>query len=373
MKLKGLNNGGLKKVVALLLAACISIGLISSTALKLVSATYYMQTKRKLVTNIPVVDKAIDFLTGDNSSSPDDNNADLIVNTPVEDTTAPAPSVDTPANDETTSDSGSETEQTPVDTTSSNSGSQEDTTAVTAGTTSAPTTTTTEPETDSAETIKLKKQILSEYKNVVNLSKKVSKPNFTKTTYRTIDKDAATAVHLLNIEKTYPDYFVSKENAVPVVVTAASVASELCIDNNKYACMLASADASEAIKTATSVKLADGSRKITIVLRDEVNPASTPADATKAESFTSAMFPVIDSDVALQKVNASTTLLDATSATLTYKDCTVELIYDPVLNTIISLTQTVNYTGEFKGYLLLTSTGTVTEVNEYKDFDYSIL
>lgn len=380
MKLSGLNNSSAKKIVALLLVVCIGIGLISSTAIKLVSATYYMQTKRNIVTGIPAVDNFLNDIVDNNPNDNSDNNQ--IVTPPVA-TTAPAtqapvtttaPSTSTTA---PTTEKADPTEPTkaPDATEAPTEPTQEDTTAgsTTPPATEAPTTTTTEPETDSPETIKLKKQILSEYKSVVNLSKKTSKPAFTKTTYRSIDKSLITGLHLLNIESTYPDYFVSKENAVPLTVGDDNIKSELCINNNKYACMLASEDASEAIKTATSVKLKDGSKKVTIVLRDETNPDSTAVDATKAASFTSAMFPVISPDVALEKVNASTALLDATAANITYKDCTVELIYKPATKKIISLTQTVSYTGEFKGQLILTSTGTVTEVYEYKDFDYSIL
>ncbi len=379
MKFSGLNNSSAKKIVALLLVVCIGIGLISSTAIKLVSATYYMQAKRNMVTGIPVVDEFINNIVDNNQGN---NFGGSQIVTPPADTTAPATqapvTTTAPSSTATTTEKADATEPTkaPETTEAPKEPTKEETTvgSTTPPATEAPTTTTTtEPETDSPETIKLKKQILSEYKSVVNLSKKTSKPAFTKITYRSIDKSLITGLHLLNIESTYPDYFVSKENAVPVTVGDDNIKSELCINNNKYACMLASEDASEAIKTATSVKLKDGSKKVTIVLRDETNPESTAVDATKAASFTSAMFPVISPDVALEKVNASTTLLDATAANLTYKDCTVELIYKPATKKIISLTQTVSYTGEFKGQFILTSTGTVTEVYEYKDFDYSIL
>ena len=47
------NNGRLKKVIALLLVTTMVVGILSSAAVKLVASTYYMQTKRKLKTNIP--------------------------------------------------------------------------------------------------------------------------------------------------------------------------------------------------------------------------------------------------------------------------------------------------------------------------------
>lgn len=375
MKLSNLNNGSVKKVVALLLLVSICVGLVSSTAIKLASASYYLQAKRnqastgnskveEFINN--VVDNFVDN-SGSQTVTPPPATQTPVTQAPV--TQAPttkAPETEAPS---TTAPETSEVE-TDAETTAPTSENITEGTTV-PPTTEAPTTTTTEPETDSPETIKLKKSILSEYKSVVNSSKKTLKPSIVKTSYRSINKSLITGLHLFNIETAYPEYFVSKENAVPVNITNDNIASEFCISSKKYACMLASEDASEAIKSATSVKLKDGTKKITIVLRDEVNPAPLEEGATKATSFTSAMFPVISSEVALQKVNDSTSLLDATSADLTYTDCTVEVIYKPATKKIVSLTQTVTYTGEFKGQLILTSTGTVTEVYEYTDFDYS--
>ena len=61
------NNGRLKKVIALLLVTTMVVGILSSAAVKLVASTYYMQTKRKLKTNIPVVDQIIDNIVDDNN------------------------------------------------------------------------------------------------------------------------------------------------------------------------------------------------------------------------------------------------------------------------------------------------------------------
>ena len=61
------NNGRLKKVIALLLVTTMVVGILSSAAIKLVASTYYLQTKRKLKTNIPVVDQIIDNIVDDDN------------------------------------------------------------------------------------------------------------------------------------------------------------------------------------------------------------------------------------------------------------------------------------------------------------------
>ena len=82
--MKGLDvsNSRLIKIVAMFLATTVVVGIVSSSAIRLVAATYYMQTKRKLTTNIPVVNQIIDAVVGDS------NIAGPV--TPEPDTTAPA-------------------------------------------------------------------------------------------------------------------------------------------------------------------------------------------------------------------------------------------------------------------------------------------
>lgn len=383
----------LKKAVALLLVGCIAIGLVSSTAIKLVSSSYYLKHKRQLVTNIKPIDNIINVISGnDNSSNNNSNSADngsfngsAVVDTPVEtapetsavevtnapqtsDTTA-APTV---AQTEATTKKPDSTEaQKPTQSESKPSETQEPSTDEVT-TTEAPTTT--EPSTDSPATIKQKQEILNTYKDIVNYAKKTGKPSFQKVTYRTLEKDTMSTALLHSVESAYPQYFVSKENAqaAPVVVPANTKTTELCINNDYYACMLATADASAAIKTATSVKLEDGSRKITIVLRDEEDPKATEPNAKKAASYTSAMFPVMTAEKVKESVQSTLLLEKVSSAKLTYTDCTVELVYNPSLKRIISLKQTVNYKGELKG-TVLSATGTVTEISEYSSFNYGIV
>lgn len=397
--MKGLDvsNSRLKKVIATVLATIIVVGIVSSSAIKLVAATYYMQTKRKLTTNSAIVNKVIDAVVGD------DNVAGPVTTEP--DTTAPATTVpatteapttttEAPTEPETSEAPAGDESTTAATTAAGSSGGASDIIGtitgllggidiggmvgglgdLIGGVTTPESTTTTESTTESAESITQKKDVLTKYNVVVQYAKKIGKPAFTKVTYRTFDKGFTDALLFHSVQSANPDYFVSKENAeaAPVVVAGGTATTELLINNENYAGMLATADAADAIKSATSVKLEDGTQKITITLRDEVDPAVTAPDAKKAASFTSAMFPVISSDDFANMVRAGLKIATISSSSITYKDCTVELIFNPVLNRIVSIKQTTTYVGSVKASIL-SAKGTVTEVSEYRDFDYGIL
>ncbi len=395
MKNIDIANGRLKKVVALLLATTIVIGLLSSAAVKLVASTYYMQNKRKLKTNIPVVDQVIDAIVDDDSiAGPETTAPAVTAPATTEAPTTQAPTTEAPTTEAESSESVSDSTSTtaPADDSGSSSGdilgtitgllggidiggmlgSVGDIVGGLGGSTEE-STTTTESTTESEDSIAQKKELLTKYNTVVNYAKKVGKPSFTKVTYRTLDKNID-AVLLYNLVSANTDYFISKENAeaAPIVVPANTDTSELLINNESYAGMLASADAADAIESATSVKLEDGTEKLTITLREEADPAVTAPDAKQAASYTSAMFPVITGEEFGNMVNSGLSVTSVSSANVTYKNCTVELIYNPVSGRIVSIKQTTSYVGSVKGQLL-SSKGTVTEVSEYRDFDYGLV
>lgn len=393
------NNGRLKKVIALLLVTTMVVGILSSAAVKLVASTYYMQTKRKLKVNNPYVQQAIDTIVGDdNIAGPDTTAPAITAPATTEAPTTQAPSTEAPTTAATDSTEASATDTTATTAPAGDSGSSGggdllgtitgllggvmdmfgdvDLGGLLGGS-EEETTETTESTTESKESIKQKKDVLKKYNSVVNYAKTVGKPAFTKVTYRTLDKGRE-AILLSKVQAANPEYFISKDNAEasPIVVPANTATSEFLIDNEKYAGMLATADAADAIESATSVKLEDGSQKITITLREEVSPAVTAADAKEAASFTSAMFPVITGEDFSEMAKKDLTLASVSSAGVTYKNCTVELIFNPALNRIISIKQTTSYVASVDGQLLfapITSKGTVTEVSEYRDFDYGLL
>ena len=394
------NNGRLKKVIALLLVTTMVVGILSSAAVKLVASTYYMQTKRKLKTNIPVVDQIIDNIVDDNNVAGPQTTAPAAtapattqeITTEVS-TEAPTTEATVPSSDNTT------TTQPAGDSGSSGGGIGDILGMVTGllggldlggmidsvggllgglgGGSGEETTESTESTTESKESIDNKKDVLNKYNTVVNYAKKIGKPAFTKVTYRTLDK-GMDAILMCNLQSANPEYFVSKENAEasPIVVPANTDTSELLINNESYAGMLAKADAADAIESATIVKLEDGTQKITITLREEADPAVTAPDAKEAASFTSAMFPVVTGEEFGNMVSAGLSVASLTSSNVTYKDCTVELIYNPDTGRIISIKQITSYVGSVEGELLIVpvgSKGTVTEISEYRDFDYGLI
>ena len=303
------NNSRLKKVIALLLVTTMVVGILSSAAVKLVASTYYMQTKRKLKTNIPVVDQIIDNIVDDNNVAGPQTTAPAAtapattqeITTEVS-TEAPTTEATVPSSDNTT------TTQPAGDSGSSGGGIGDILGMVTGllggmdiggmiggigdllgglgGGSGEETTESTESTTESKESIDNKKDVLNKYNTVVNYAKKIGKPAFTKVTYRTLDK-GMDAILMCNLQSANPEYFVSKENAEasPIVVPANTDTSELLINNESYAGMLAKADAADAIESATLVNLEDGTQKITITLREEADPAVTAPDAKEAASF----------------------------------------------------------------------------------------
>ncbi len=272
-------------------------------------------------------------------------------------------------NNNTNNNSGNNT--TP---TNGSSGSQQGDSTTTTTTTKP---TTTESATDSAATLKEKKAVLNNYKKVVNAANTI-KPGFTMVQYRGVEKDSIGKLAFADVEKNYPGYFVTQEaaEAAPYVAAKFSDMSLFCINNPAYACLLSDKYASEAIKKVEQTAQSDGSTKITIVLRDEENPAVTPADDNTPNSYTSAMFPVLDKEVVKQKLVArQNALVSVEDVNLKYHDCTIELVYMPKTGRIVSLTQTVKYdcTVNFTALWLISgqsAVGNVTETTVYSDFVY---
>ena len=391
------NNGRLKKVIALLMVTTMVVGILSSAAVKLVASTYYMQNKRKLKVSNPVIQQAIDNIVNDDNIAGPQTTAPAVTAPATTQAPTTQPSTEAPTTAEPSTEAPSETTTTTT-APAGDSGSGDilgglmdmlggidiggmlggigDLLGGLGGSTGEEETTeTTESTTESEESIKNKKDVLAKYNDVVNYAKKIGKPAFTKVTYRTLDKNMD-AILMCNLEASNPEYFVSAENATPVVVPANTDTSEFLINNESYAGMLAKADAADAIESATLVKLEDGTQKITITLREEADPAVTAPDAKEAASFTSAMFPVITGEEFGNMVSAGLSIASLSSSNVTYKNCTVELIYNPVSGRIVSLKQTTSYVGSVEAQLLVLpvgSKGTVTEVSEYKDFDYGLI
>jgi len=268
------------------------------------------------------------------------------------------------------------------DTTAASDDSAKDeptTPATTAPTTTKPTTT--ESETDSPATLKEKKAVLDTYKKVVNSANTI-KPGFTKVQYRTVEKDSNAGIFFRDVEKNYPGYFVSQGDAeaAPYVAAKFSDMSLFLIENENFACLLSDKNVSEAIRRVEKVAQDDGSTKLTIVLRNEENPAVTPVGENTPQSHTSSMFPVVDKENIKQKLIArQSPLINITDVNLLYHDCTLEVVYMPKTGKVVSVTQTVQYDCTVTydvaifGMAIVpgqTAVGTVTDTAVYTDFVY---
>ncbi|MBR3789924.1 MAG: hypothetical protein IKJ86_08045 [Clostridia bacterium] len=373
---KGFTSSGLFKALVVLFVCSLVFTMFSSSILRLTAIPGALRSRAAAISaNLNSQNN-----NSNNGSNNNNNIQDVIQQIIQPDTTSAsidiqgttqAPTTQAPT---TQTQNITTTEKAPETTTSSASSDETSTT-----TTTKPTTT--EPLTDSPAMIKEKKAVLNTYKKVVNTANAI-KPGFTKVQYRTMDKDDNAKLVLGSVEKNYPGYFISQGDAeaAPIVSAKFSDMSLFLIENGDYACLLSDKYASEAIRKVEKTAQSDGSTKITIVLRNEENPAVTPADQKNPESYTSSMFPVVDKEDIKEKLVARQGMLTSiTDVNLLYHDCTLEITYMPKTGKVVSVTQTVQYdcvvTYDLAvlGFAIMpgqTATGTVTDTAVYTDFVY---
>ncbi len=375
---KGFTSSGVFKALIVMFVCSLVFTMFSSSILRLTAIPGALRTRAAAIqSNINAQNQ------NNNQNNPIQNIVDIFVpettsaSIDVQGTTA-APTTTAPTTQSTTAATTTTTKapETTKDSASNGSDSDETTT-----TTTKPTTT--ESETDSAETLKEKKAILNTYKKVVNTANTI-KPGFTKVQYRTVEKDQNGKLFFGDVEKNYPGYFVSQADAesAPYVAAKLSDMSLFLIENEKFGCILSDKNTSEAIRKVSKEAQSDGSTKLTIVLRNEENPAVTPADEKTPLSHTSSMFPVVDKENIKQKLVArQSPLINITDVNLLYHDCTLEITYMPKTGKVVSVTQTIQYDcvvtydivvpmlgiGILQGQQAV---GTVTDTAVYTEFVY---
>ncbi len=374
---KGFTSSGLFKALVVLFVCSLVFTMFSSSILRLTAIPGALKSRAAAIS------ANINAQNNNNNGNNGNNNIQNVIqqiiqpdttsiSIDVQGTTA-APTTQAPTTTKTPDTTTTTTTETPETTASSDEASTTTTTKPT----------TTEPLTDSPAMIKEKKAVLNTYKKVVNTANSI-KPGFTKIQYRTMEKDDSAKLVLGSVEKNYPGYFISQGDAeaAPIVSAKFSDMSLFLIENSDYACLLSDKNASEAIRKVEKTAQSDGSTKITIVLRNEENPAVTPADQKKPESFTSSMFPVVDKEDIKEKLVARQGMLTSiTDVNLLYHDCTLEITYMPKTGKVLSVTQTVQYdcvvtydlTVPLIGLAIMpgqTATGTVTDTAVYTDFVY---
>jgi hypothetical protein len=377
---RGFTSSGVFKALVVLFVCSLVFTMFSSSILRLTAIPGALKSRAAAIS------ANINAQNNNNNGNNGNNNIQNVIQQIIQpDTTSASIDVQgTTAAPTTQAPTTITTTKTP-DTTTTTTAAPETTTSSEEASTTTTTTkpTTTEPLTDSPAMIKEKKTVLNTYKKVVNTANAI-KPGFTKVQYRTMEMDDSAKLVLGSVEKNYPGYFISQGDAeaAPIVSAKFSDMSLFLIENGDYACLLSDKNASEAIRKVEKTAQSDGSTKITIVLRNEENPAVTPADQKNPESFTSSMFPVVDKEDIKEKLVARQGMLATiTDVNLLYHDCTLEITYMPKTGKVLSVTQTVQYdcvvtydlTVPLLGLAIMpgqTATGTVTDTAVYTDFVY---
>ncbi|MBO5896948.1 MAG: hypothetical protein J6Q83_06585 [Clostridia bacterium] len=327
------NNQRTKSVVLLLLVTIVLIGLVSSTAIKLASATYLMQKTQKPIITIPkIIEEFIDIVTP--TSAPT--------------TQAPAPA---PAPAPTTK---APTTQAPTEAPTQ------------APTTQAPTTQapTTEPVTEDPDAgIKRDQAIYNSYKTIVERAKR-SSIAYTKTTNRTLSMSFFQSLAVSGAENLEIDGVKYFNN--PITTEGVANADKDFIINNKAACLIDGSDlqaTSAAISSTSREVLKDGSVKLVINFNDEANPKVLGYDDVATEGFINGVLPVVTAEQVRHYADDELGT-DIESLDLYYTGCYVELVYKPATGEIISLKQVANYDVDGKDGFKSVG-GTITEINTY--------
>lgn len=206
------------------------------------------------------------------------------------------------------------------------------------------------------------KSIMTSYKAVVEKAK-LGSVNYTKTTERTIEWN------FLN------DLFIGKAGDISVdgekyfnnTVTVSGITNQdpSFIINNRFACLINTLDEGaidEAVKSAQKTALDDGNAKIVIVFNDESNPEALGYNDVAPSGFISSVLPVLSADQIKVIFNEGMTA-GLNEVNVTYTDCSVEVVYNPTTGDIISLVQVINYDVDASGTKSFSTT--ITEVNTY--------
>ena len=204
--------------------------------------------------------------------------------------------------------------------------------------------------------------IMTSYKAVTEKAK-LNALDYTKTTERSIEWNFINDLFIGkvgNITVNDEQYFNNE-----VTVSGVTNKDPSFIINNRFACLIDTLDegaVDEAVKSATKTTLEDGNTKIVIVFNDEANPAALGYTDTDPEGFISSVLPVLSADQIKALFNEGISA-GLTDVTVTYTDCSVEVVYNPATGDIISLVQVINYDVDASGTKSFSTT--ITEINTY--------
>lgn len=372
-------NSRLKSIVALILVMCVGIGLLTSTAIRLATAAYLMQSSKKINTGISFIDDYVN------------DKIDDVQNTTSAPTTTKAP----------------ETTKAPTTTKAPETTKGSETTTKAPSTTQATTKAPAESTTSDADVVKANQSVLKSYNDVLASNKISNTPAFTKVTSRSLDLGFLASIWFSGIDsqEEVANYLAGET----VKVEKGKANNALCLKDYKNASIINDADfdtVKAAVKSSSKQivhmgylkNVTDGTVvhaynktesgeieklidyndsdytlvdeveavKLVIEFNDEVNP--TPIKNGKTDSFIASVFPVVTSEqvrVAMDKTGVE-------EVDVTYTNCSVEMYYNIETAEIYSLKQNVNYDIAVKDGILSKKllTGSVSEVNAYSGFTY---
>jgi hypothetical protein len=214
-----------------------------------------------------------------------------------------------------------------------------------------------------------KAQILAAYTTVMNKAK-VDKPAYNKVEFQALPKadqhmDGAVISAILPLATSF---MTQEKDATVENNPKGSDMKWFPVGKSTKGCLLTNVNA---IKTATCVKLANGDYKITIILKDEVNPEPYSSGPT-APSYVGAMFDPIERasiDDTLKNDSTVNKVVKDVNFSLTYQNSTAVLEYNPKTNQVVTLNQNM-YTfidiQSGKVLLLFTAVGTAVLTNTMK-------
>jgi len=185
-------------------------------------------------------------------------------------------------------------------------------------------------------------QILAAYTTVMNKAK-ASKPAYKKIEYQTLPtKDQHMEGSVVAKLLPQANRFMTTKDEVKTENNAkGSDMKWFPLYKASKGCLLKNANA---IKTASFAKLPNGNYKITIVLKNEVNPEPYKS-GNSAPSNVGAMFDPIEKasiDDTLKNDSAVKILISDAKYSLTYMNCTAVLEYNPKTNRVVSLEQNMS-------------------------------
>jgi len=199
---------------------------------------------------------------------------------------------------------------------------------------------------------------------------KTMKPGFTKKEWQVLPEEERKIGGAVKYLLPLAEMFMTKGD--PEVMAKGGDMREFPIKKSSKGCLLTNTGA---IKSADCEKLPNGNWRITIVLKNEVNPEVYKEGQAKAPSNTGNMFFVLgksDIDNELQNNSTVKRVIKEANYTMTYRNCKATLEYNPANGRIVSLKHYTNALLDMSGRIIILGQAQGTAVLEmfYEAYDF---